>query len=84
MLCAIYGFIESAHLWYNMYILIVKVFGLKIDSYCRCVANNIIVSKQCNLVWYVHDNKWSHIDSNVITNIFNILKGDCFGVLWLV
>ena len=49
--------------------------GFKINPYDRCVANKIINGKQCTIVFYVDDNKISHVDPSVVTDVLNILKG---------
>ena len=53
----IYGFIESALLLYNFYVKTLKELGFSINKYYRCVSNKMIYGKQCNIVWYVYDNK---------------------------
>ena len=35
----------------------------------------MINGKQCTIVWYVDDNKISHVDKNVVTDILEKLKG---------
>ena len=49
--------------------------GFKINPYDRCVANRVINSKQCTIVFYVDDNKISHVDASVNSDVLNILKG---------
>jgi hypothetical protein len=39
------------------------------------VANKIIDGKQCTIAWYAGDNKISHADDNVVTNIIKTIKG---------
>jgi hypothetical protein len=39
------------------------------------VANKIIDGKQCTIAWYVDDNKISHADDNVVTNIIKTIEG---------
>jgi hypothetical protein len=75
VLRAIYGCIESALLWYNLYSTTLKDLGFIINPYDRCVANKMINGKQCTIVWYVDDNKISHVDKNVVTDILEKLKG---------
>ena len=43
--------------------------GFKINPYDRCVANATIRGKQCMIAWNVDDNKISHADKNVVTEI---------------
>jgi hypothetical protein len=50
ILQAIYGCIESALLWYNLYATTLKDMGFVINSYDKCVANKIINGKQCTIV----------------------------------
>ena len=69
VLRAIYGCIESALLWYNLYTQTLKAEGYILNEYDRCVANKNINGKQCTVVWYVDDNKASHVDSRVIDNL---------------
>ena len=68
---AIYGCIESALIWYELYVRVLKDMGFKLNPYDRCVANKMINGKQCTIVWYVDDNKISHVDGEVIENILN-------------
>ena len=46
-----------------------------LNLYYLCVANKVIDGKQCTIVWYVDDNKISHTDENVLTNILEKMKG---------
>ena len=47
------------------------------------MANNIIEGKQCTIAWYVDDNKLSHKNSYVISDIINEVKKH-FGELSIV
>ena len=38
------------------------------------MANKIIDEKQCTIVWYVDDNKLSHVYPNVVTDILEEIK----------
>ena len=51
-----------------------KAEGYILNEYGRCVANKNINEKQCTVVWYVDDNKASHVDSRVIDNLLDIIK----------
>ncbi len=48
--------------------------GFKINEYDKCVANKIINGSQCTICWYVDDNKVSHKDENVITDVINAIS----------
>ena len=80
VLRAIYGCIESALLWYELYVKILKGMGFKLNEYDRCVANKMIDGKQCTIAWYVDDNKLSHEDPQVVTDVLNAVK-EHFGEL---
>ena len=51
VLQAIYGCIESALLWYDLYAGTLKDMGYEINLYDRCVANKDIKGKQCTVTW---------------------------------
>lgn len=80
ILRAIYGCIESALLWYELYVKTLKGMGFVLNPYDRCVANKMINGKQCTVAWYVDDNKLSHEDPEVVTEVLNAIK-DHFGDL---
>ena len=66
VLCAIYGCIESAMLWYNLFSTTLTKMGFTINPYDRCVANKMVNGKQCKVVWYVDDAKVSHMEEAVV------------------
>ena len=74
MLRALYGCLESALLWYDLYSSTLVKHGFKINPYDRCVTNNVIKNKRCTIVFYVDDSKISHVDPEVVTDVLNILK----------
>ena len=48
--------------------------GFVLNPYDLCVANNNIEGKQCTIAWYVDDNKISHVNANVVTNILEKMR----------
>ena len=74
ILQAIYGCIESALRWYELYSETLEKEGFVINPYDRCVANKEINGKQCTIVWYVDDNKVSHADPSVVTDVIELMK----------
>ena len=74
LLREIYGYIELALQWYNLYTQTLKAEGYILKKYDICVANKNINGKQCTVAWYVDDNKVSHIDSIVIDELLYIIK----------
>ena len=75
VLQAIYGCIESALRWYELFSETLVKEGWKINPYDKCVANKEINDKQCTIVWYVDDNKVSHDDPEVVTEVIELMKG---------
>ena len=69
VLQAIYGCIESALLWYNLFKSTLEGMGFTINPYDRCVANKIVNGHQCTVVWYVDDAKVSHKDPQVVKDV---------------
>ena len=74
VLRAIYGAIQSALLWYELYATTLMNMGFEINPYDKCVANKMINGKQCTMSWYVDDNKLSHDDSRVVDDILNTIS----------
>ena len=74
LLKALYGCVQSALLWYELFSGTLKDMGFKLNPYDTCVANKMIKGKQCTIVWYVDDTKISHIDSNVVTKIIKAIE----------
>jgi len=48
--------------------------GFKLNPYDLCVANSKIDGKQCTIAWYVNDNKISHVDDTVVTDIIEKIE----------
>ena len=71
---ALYGCLESALLWYNLYVNVLKENGFTLNPYDKCVANKIIDGKQCTIVFYVDDNKVSHVNPRVVDDILAMLE----------
>ena len=75
---ALYGCVRSALLWYDLFKSTLEKMGFKLNPYDPCVANKMINGTQCTLVWYVDDNKISHVDPAVVTTIVEAIES-CFG-----
>ena len=71
---ALYGCVQSALLWYELYANTLKDIGFILNPYDLCVANCIIDEKQCTIVWYVDDNKISHVNPKVIDRIIKEIE----------
>jgi len=66
---ALYGCVQSALLWYELYSTTLKEMGFELNPYDLCVANANINGKQCTVCWYVDDNKISHKDQEVVASV---------------
>ena len=71
---ALYGCVQSALLWYELYSTTLKEMGFVINPYDLCVANATIKGKQCTICWYVDDNKISHCDSQVVDEVIKKIE----------
>ena len=49
--------------------------GFQINPCDKCVANKIINGKQCTIVWNVDDKNLSHVDSEVVAEVIDLVKG---------
>ena len=75
---ALYGCVKSAMLWYRLFTSTLQGLGFVLNPYDSCVANATIDGKQCTIVWYVDDNKISHCDPRVVSDIIEKIE-KCFG-----
>ena len=77
---ALYGCVQSALLWYELYSETLKDMGFILNPYDLCVANAEIDGKQCTICWYVDDNKISHIDPKVVDKVIEKIESK-FGTM---
>ena len=66
---ALYGCVKSALLWYRLFRDTLQDLGFVLNPYDPCVANANIKGSQYTIVWYVDDNKISHKDPTVVTDL---------------
>ena len=71
VLRALYGCIESAPLWYQLYSTTLQDMGFVLNPYDKCLVNKIINSKQCTIEFYVDNNKVSHEDPTLVTQVLD-------------
>ena len=74
ILRALYGCIESALLWYQLFSSTLVSMGFEINPYDQCVANKTIDGEQCTITWYVDDAKILHKSKKVVTGVFNEIQ----------
>ena len=75
MVRSIYVCIESTLLLYELFSNTPKQHGFKINPYDRFISNKVINIKQCNISFYVDNNKASHVKPEVVAYVINIIKG---------
>ena len=80
LLKALYGCVQSALLWYELFSSTLEKEGFVINPVEPCVANKIINGKVCTVLWYVDDVKISHVESRVVTEVIQMLE-QRFGAL---
>jgi len=78
LLKALYGCVKSALLWYDLFSTTLKDLGFVLNPYDECVANKMINGAQCTIAWHVDDNKISHVDSEVVSDVIKSIE-DKFG-----
>ena len=71
---ALYGCVQSALLWYELYSTTLKDMGYKLNPYDLCVANAEIEGSQCTICWYVDDNKISHKNPEVVSMVIKKIE----------
>ena len=71
---ALYGYMQSAILWYDTFKGCLEDLGFKINKYDPCVANMMIGGKQYTICWYMDDTKISHHEPKVITEVISKIE----------
>ena len=75
---ALYGYMQSAIIWYETFKGCLEGMGFKINHYNPCVANKVIGGNQCTIVWYVDNNTISNMNPNLVDNVIQKIE-DKFG-----
>ena len=81
ILNALYEMIESALLWYEFYVTVLKEEGFVVDAVDKCVANKFINGSQCTIAWYVDDNLLAHADAKVVDSVINSIEKELPGLV---
>ena len=71
---ALYGCVQSALLWYELYSSTLQEMGFELNPYDLCVANAQIEGSQCTICWYVDDNKISHKNPKVVDDVIKRIE----------
>lgn len=73
---ALDGCAKRALLWYELYTNTLKDMGFELNPYDLCVASKMIDGKQCTIVWWVDDNKISHVSPHVVEEIISATEAN--------
>ena len=68
---ALYGCIEAALAWYNLFSETLQEEGFILNAYDKCVANKTVKGAQCTIIWHVDDCVVSHADKTVLDDFTN-------------
>ena len=80
ILRALFGMMECALHWYELFTETLQDLDFMLNPYDMCVANKTVNGAQCTIVWYVDDNKISHRDETVINEVVEVIEKK-FGML---
>jgi len=83
LLKALYSCVKSALLWYESFTGTLQKMGFKLNPYDPCVANKTINDKQCSVIWYMDDNKISHVNPCIVSQIVEAIEQH-FGMMTIV
>jgi len=73
--------IESALLWYELYVTVLLKDGFELNEYDKCVANKVINGKQCTIGWYVDDNIIGHVEDEVVDEVIEKIESKFPGLV---
>jgi hypothetical protein len=71
---ALYGTLKAALLFWKKLSAQLNEWGFEINPYDWCVANKMMIGKQCTILWHVDDLKISHVDPNAVTEVIQLLE----------
>jgi len=83
LLKALYGCVQSALLWYELFSNTLQKMSFTLNPYDPCIANKLINGKHCTVAWYANDNKISHIDASIVMQIVEAIEKH-FGKMMVV
>jgi hypothetical protein len=74
LLKALHVCVKSALLWYELFTDASAEMGFEPNPHDACAANKAIDGKQCTIVWHVDDDKMSHVDLKVNTEVIERIE----------
>ena len=57
--------IDISLLWYDFFYTTLSDLGFKLNPYEKYIPNKVINEHQCTTIWFVEDNKVSHMDDKI-------------------
>jgi hypothetical protein len=69
LLKALHGCMKSSPPWCELFTGTLAHMGFELNPHDTCAANKIVNGKQCTMAWFVDDNKMSHVDLKVVTEV---------------
>jgi hypothetical protein len=73
---ALYGTLRAALLFWQRLSSQLEEWGFKPNAYDPCVMNKDINGTQCTILWHVDDLKISHISSDVVTSMIEMVESE--------
>jgi hypothetical protein len=61
--------VKLALLWYELFVITLKDMDFVLSPYNFCVENKTIEGTQCTIVWYIDNNKISHVNPHVVSPV---------------
>jgi predicted secreted hydrolase len=75
LLKALYGCVQSALLWYELFSSTLQGMDFTLNPYDTCVTNKDISGKQFTIVWHVDDTKISqHTDNKGVSYVIEKIE----------
>ena len=73
---ALYGTLRAALLFWQRLSSQLEAWGFKPNPYDPCVMNKGIDGAQCTILWHVDDLKISHVSSDVVTSMIEMVESE--------
>ena len=74
LLKSIYGCMQSALIWYQMFTMCLKYLGYELNKYDMCVANKIVNGHQLTVAYYVDDLYATHKQTEALEELRDQLE----------
>ena len=65
--------LQAASLFWKLLLDTLMSWGFTINMYDQCMANKVIIGRQCTIVCNVEDLKISHVENDIVEGIIKSL-----------